>query len=70
MRKLTYWKADNLQDGNSLAIRERTREACQELVDANPMGLFGKPRKVVLEYEDAFDLVRQLTSDPDVLRNS
>lgn len=64
-RRLIYWIADNLKDSPCFSIRERTRKAVNVELTTGGYGLvdFGKPRKVVIEYTDAFDLMRQLLSE-------
>jgi hypothetical protein len=59
--KLTYCVADALTDHPAYSIRERTRKACKERVEAQGeyANQYGEPRKIVVEYQDGFDLVRQ-----------
>ena len=60
--KLTYWISESLDDRDVYSIRERTkRAALAEL--ATRGGSHGPVRKVTIEYADAFDLVRKLTTD-------
>lgn len=57
--RLTYWVADALDDSRAYSIRARTRTRCRELVleQGQYAEGYGIPRKVVVEYKDAFQLV-------------
>lgn len=71
--KLTYWKAQCMDDDDAYSIRTKTLRECKARVqeDREQMqaaGFGGRPRfsapeKVVIEYADAFDLMRQLTGE-------
>lgn len=60
---LTYWIADCLTDAKCYSVRAKTRKECiRQLEECRPDPReraidFGTPRKVVVEYADAFDLV-------------
>lgn len=58
--KLTYWIADCLDDSPCYSIRKRTRKAVKaKLAEMDPeyRSAYGKPRKVVVEYASAMDLL-------------
>jgi hypothetical protein len=65
---LAYWIADNLVDSPCYSIRARTREICAERKRAE--GEYAKnyasPRKIVVEYRDAFDLVAKALGEGGV----
>lgn len=56
--KLTYWVASCLDDSKVYNLRAKTRKALVELRDFSVKngGQFGPPKKVSIEYRDAFDL--------------
>lgn len=55
--RLTYWYAAIRDDSSTYNIRARTRAECDALRKADGAERYDRPRKVVLNYEDAFDLV-------------
>lgn len=55
--KLTYWVALILDDHTSYSIRTRTRKECAALRNEYGPERFAKPKKVIVEYTDAFSLV-------------
>ena len=64
--KLTYWVADYLIDSACYSIRAKTRrEVIAEVAAAYRPESYSKPRKVVVEYRDAFDLLEQCCSGED-----
>lgn len=72
--KLTYWVAERLDDSSAYSVRHETRKACiaelKAIREANlslpeyQRPAFGGLRKVTIEYASAFDLARQLLTDP------
>jgi len=63
MAKLTYWVARCKDDSEHYNIRTKTQKECFQLLkEANP-GSYDPPKKVTLEYKDAFDLMHQCTSE-------
>jgi hypothetical protein len=65
--KLIYWIAVRLDDRRCYSIRERTRDACAKARrESGVPRSYATPKKVVVEYEDAFDLVRKLLGDGGV----
>lgn len=58
--KLTYWKAESLDDNDCYSIRTKTKNECIEQVASrwNSQN-FSTPRKVTVEYTDGFDLLDQ-----------
>jgi hypothetical protein len=58
--KLAYWIAQDLDDScrveELLHIRAPRRKECKALIE-NSGGNYGKPRKVVVEYTDGFNLL-------------
>lgn len=64
VKRLVYWIADCLSDRPCYSIRDKTRRGCSAQRHARQdADDFGKPRKVVIEYRDAFDLMNQLTQE-------
>ena len=60
--KLTYWVADCWID-HRYSIRRRTKKEVVLLIaDSKSRDKFNKPRKVIIEYTDAFDLMYQSAS--------
>ena len=59
---LTYWVAIHLTDSNVYSIRGRTRREVRRVLGA-PSGataqLYTEPRKVTVEYTDAFSILEQ-----------
>lgn len=61
---LTYWVADCLDDRPAYSIRARTRRECEELRQRDGgASAYDKPRKVTIQYRDAFDLARRLLGE-------
>jgi hypothetical protein len=63
--KLTYWIAECLTDSHAYSIRARTK---REVVAVLASGKYrasdyGSPKKVSVEYENAFDLMDQCMSE-------
>ena len=59
MKKITYWIADCLNDSKAYSIRKKTRrEVVAALKVVFRASDYGKPRKVVVEYVDTFDLIQ------------
>jgi len=57
---LTYWTAENLDEwavGPALDIRSKTRKGAKALVAEWSDTNWGEVRKVVVEYDSAFDLL-------------
>ena len=69
MRKLTYWVAPHLTDSDCYSIRAKTRRECKARREAaggdqRDIDLcYGKPKKVTVEFEDAFDLLEMCLSE-------
>jgi len=64
--KLTYWACEHLSDSQAYAIRTKTkREAVARRNEENSEGyeLYGPPIKVVMEYDNAFDLMTDCLSE-------
>jgi hypothetical protein len=57
--KLTYWVAERLDDSPAYSIRERTRKAAKNAMVGQPHASFGTLHKVTVEYDSAFDLLKQ-----------
>ena len=58
--KLTYWMAECLNDSAAYSIRRKTKRAVVEALRTEVYaGNYGKPKKVTVEYVDAFDLLGQ-----------
>lgn len=66
---LTYWIADCLTDSKVYSVRARTRKEClRQLEEARPdprerAADFDPPRKVVVEYSSAFDLIERALTE-------
>lgn len=65
--KLTYWIAVPTDDVESLAVRAKTKKELIEKLE-KCCGEFTSPHKVVVEYDDGFDLL-QLCLDGTALAN-
>jgi hypothetical protein len=68
MAKLTYWIAKRTNDSNCYSLRAKTKKECQEQIDkAIADGLdkddFDAPKKVSIEYRDAFDLMLECSTE-------
>lgn len=65
MHKLTYWIADCLKDARCYSMRAKTRKEVKAMLESGTWDKadYGKPRKVTVEYRDAFDLMSQCTSE-------
>ena len=64
--KLTYWSCEHLNDSQAYAIRTKTkREAVERRNEENSEGyeLYGPPTKIVMEYDDAFDMMSGCLSE-------
>jgi hypothetical protein len=62
--KLTYWIAECLDDHKCYNIRAKTKkEVVNILNNGYDMTSFSEPRKVTVEYGDAFDLMRRCLSE-------
>ena len=57
--KLKYWIAQCIPD-RKRSIRARTKKVCQAQLDSySGFHFYSEPRKVTIEYADAFDLMIQ-----------
>lgn len=64
--KLTYWIAKDERDHKCYSIRRKTKKAVQEaLAEQWNSGDYSEPRKVVIEYDDGFDLMMQCLDGED-----
>ena len=62
--KLRYWIADCLTDHECYSIRDKTKKECLvQLARQDPCNRYGEPRKVIIEYDSAFDLMLQATGE-------
>lgn len=61
--KLIYWTAENLNDSKCYSIREKTRKAVIAKLAENITTEYGPVRKVIIEYADAFDLMKECTGE-------
>jgi len=65
--KLTYWKAERLDDADAYSIREKTRKAAlaklAEYEDTDYGVRFGPLVKVTLDYSDGFELMECLLGE-------
>jgi len=64
--KLTYWIAKQENDHTCYDVRAKTRKECSRLVsELHNAKYYGKPEKVTVEYEDAFDLMIECRGHED-----
>ena len=68
MPKLTYWCAPILSDHPCYNIRTKTKKAALAEIEEYSHQDYGKPQKVVIDYDNAFDLLQQVTGEGGVLR--
>ena len=63
--RLTYWVSDCLNDASSYSIRRRTRREVNAALAAGEeyRSRYSEPRKVTVEYTDAFNLIYQALSE-------
>ncbi len=61
--KVTYWKAECLDDHDCYSIRARTKKECTAERNAFRPERFGEPVKIEIEYNNAFELVQELTNE-------
>ena len=61
--KLTYWKACHLFDSDFYSIRAKTKKEALANIEAYGAESFGKPFKVTVEYQDAFDLMKEMSCE-------
>ena len=65
--KLVYWVADILVDHPCYSIRAKTKEEVLDVLSDADASIFSEPREVVVEYEDAFDLMQQCVCEHGLL---
>ena len=68
MRKLTYWVALCTDDSELYSIRAKTRRECEAQLEKARVGRaragrYEPPKKVTVEYADAFDLMDQCSNE-------
>lgn len=63
MAKLTVWIAEQNSDSQCYNIVAKTRKSALEQIAERDWVRFAQPKKVVIEYKDAFDLFEYLTSE-------
>jgi hypothetical protein len=63
MAKLTFWIAEQHDDADCYNLVARTRKALLVMVSKHPSVRYDAPKKVVVEYKDAFDLFDYLTCE-------
>ena len=56
MKTLVYWVADILVDHPCYSIRAKTKQEVLDVLSNADPSIFGEPREVVVEYEDAVRL--------------
>lgn len=68
--KLTYWVAPRLGDHRCYSLRGKTKKSVvEQLGEYTTAGVdegFGKPRKVTVEYDSAFDLLVQCLQEGSI----
>ena len=65
--KLVYWVADILVDHPCYSIRAKTKEEVLDVLSDADASIFSEPREVVVEYEDALDLMQQCVCEHGLL---
>ena len=63
MKKLTVWLSEQEQDNQCYNIVARTRREALEQIKQRNWTTWSKPKKVVVEYKDAFDLFEWVTGE-------
>jgi hypothetical protein len=63
MAKLTFWIAEQHEDSDCYNLVARTRKALLVMMSERPHVRYDAPKKVVVEYKDAFDLFDWVTSE-------
>ena len=62
--RLTYWVATIKDDHPCYSVRSLTKKGCvQDCTSLPRPGRYEKPKKVVVEYAGAFDLLTQILSE-------
>ena len=67
MKTLVYWVADILVDHPCYSIRAKTKQEVLDVLSNADASIFSEPREVVVEYEDAFDLMQQCLCEHGLL---
>lgn len=57
MSKLTYWYCECLVDHSAYNLRAKTKKEVLKMKESRPDGRYGEPKKNVINYRDAFDLM-------------
>lgn len=57
MAVLNYWICENLRDSAAYNVRAKTKKAALALREENGAQNYGDPKKMVIYYADAFDLM-------------
>lgn len=63
MATLTYWICDCLEDSGVYNIRTKTKKEAQQKRSERGEDNYGEPRKHIIEYKDAFDLMEYCLSE-------
>ena len=67
MKTLVYWVADILVDHPCYSIRAKTKQEVLDVLSNADASIFSEPREVMVEYEDAFDLMQQCLCEHGLL---
>ena len=67
MKILVYWVADILVDHPCYSIRAKTKQEVLDVLSNADTSIFSEPREVVVEYEDAFDLMQRCVCEHGLL---
>ena len=59
MLTVTYWVAARKNGDSHYSIRAKTKEKCEKLRDEYGKKDYASPKRVVIQYIDAFDLIDQ-----------
>jgi hypothetical protein len=63
MPKLTYWRAECLEDHASYSLRAKTKKEVVALREHNGRNGYDEVEKVTIEYRDAFHLMAILMGE-------
>lgn len=64
MKRLTFWISEQTKDHSCYNLVGRTRdEVMYQLAMRPDSGDYSKPKRVVLDYTDAFDLFERVTAE-------
>lgn len=68
--KLTYWYCKHLTDSDAYSIRVKTKREAKQHASDYGHDLLAPPVKVVIEYRNALDLLRQCAGEDGLYQES